>query len=374
MIASTSSRAPDPTPGARRSNKLLPSLGILLVTGGILLLLWFAWLWFNPGPAPYRYQLVEEGGVDKFSQLGLAAWPDLKLAQYEVYAEGVDQPLAVTHTARQADGAPILLDWENRTSELLLTTDSKISELTALAAAINKYAGQDALILAWWDTSRQIKLLAGRDTLFTQRIGEPLIVPAHWRERMDAIEHYENEFWGAPASAEERRKFQRFADALLAEPQAGAAILRELAGAGAGDQAGREAYIAIHVTDLYKLGLMRPDQFDMSYKNFPMEGNMHGLIGYLKNWMQENNFKTYTLQSLSDKMVRGYFLRDVKSSNSLIAQMLPFTESQPLDLTAVQLIYQQGGYWVYQIPPAGGALPAAPAAGAEPTAEPAAAD
>ena len=94
---------PRPT-GARRSNKLLPSLGILLVTGGILLLLWFAWLWFNPGPAPYRYQLVEEGGVDKFSQLGLAAWPDLKLAQYEVYAEGVDQPLAVTHTARQADG------------------------------------------------------------------------------------------------------------------------------------------------------------------------------------------------------------------------------------------------------------------------------
>ena len=69
-------------------------------------------------------------------------------------------------------------------------------------------------------------------------------------------------------------------------------------------------------------------------------------------------------------MVRGYFLRDVKSSNSLIAQMLPFTESQPLDLTAVQLIYQQGGYWVYQIPPAGGALPTAPAAGAEPAAEP----
>ena len=73
MIASTSSRAPT---GARRS-KLLPSLGILLVTGGILLLLWFAWLWFNPGPAPYRYQLVEEGDVDKFSQLGLTAWPDL---------------------------------------------------------------------------------------------------------------------------------------------------------------------------------------------------------------------------------------------------------------------------------------------------------
>ena len=70
--------------------------------------------------------------------------------------------------------------------------------------------------------------------------------------------------------------------------------------------------------------------------------------------MQENGFKTHTLQSLSDKMVRGYFLRDAQSSNTLIAQMLPFTESQPLNLTAVQLIYQQGGYWVYKIPPAGG--------------------
>jgi hypothetical protein len=81
---------------------------------------------------------------------------------------------------------------------------------------------------------------------------------------------------------------------------------------------------------------------------------MHGMIGYLKSWMQENGFKTHTLQSLSDKMVRGYFLRDAQSSNTLIAQMLPFTESQPLNLTAVQLIYQQGGYWVYKIPPAGG--------------------
>ena len=73
-----------------------------------------------------------------------------------------------------------------------------------------------------------------------------------------------------------------------------------------------DAYMALHVTDLYKLGLMRPEQFDITYKNFPMEGNMHGLIGYLKQWMQDNNFITYTLQSLNDKMVRGYFLRDAQ--------------------------------------------------------------
>ena len=308
------------------------------------MLIWFAWLWFNPGPSPYRYQLVEEGGVDKFSELGLQAWPDLTVAKYEVYAEEVEQPLAVAHTARRGQGPAVMLDWENNTSELLGSTDSKIAELAALAAAFEKHASKDALILAWWDTSRQIALLTERDTLFTSHVGEPLIVPTPWRDRAEAIRKYEEQFWGASATKEERDKFQRFADALLAPPEQGAAILRELAGE-------REAYIAIHVTDLYKLGLMRPDEFDITYKNFPMEGNMHGLIGYLKSWMKSNGFYTYTLQSLSDKMVRGYFLRDDKSSETLIAQMLPFTETLPLDLQAVQLIYQQGGYWVFQIPP-----------------------
>lgn len=333
---------------ARPGSRLLPSLGILLVTGGILLLLWFAWLWFNPGPAPYRYQQVEQGGVDQFPQLGLSAWPDLEITRYEIHTEGVEQPLAVTHAARRGNDAPVRLDWENRTSELLLTTDLKLSELTELAAAIDKYAPGDALILGWWDTSRQLGLLTTRQTLFTQRVGEPLIVPAPWHNRVDAVAHYEDEFWGATASGDERRRFARFADALVAPPEQGAAILRELAG-------DREAYVAIHVTDLYKLGLLRPGQFDMAYKNFPMEGNMHGLIGYLKNWMLENGYKTYTLQSLTDKLVRGYFLRDEQSSQTLLAQMLPFTTSQPLDLAALQLIYQQGGYWVYRIPPAPGA-------------------
>lgn len=325
------------------------------------MLAWFGWLWFNPGPAPYRYQLAEEGPVSRFPQLGLEAWPDLTIARYEVYAEGVDQPLAAGHTAKRGQSAPILLDWENRTSELLVSLDGKLPELAALSAAIAKHAPKDALILAWWDTSRQINLLSARDTLFKSHVGEPLIAPAMWRARADAIRKYESEFWGAKPSDEERRKFQRFADALLAEPQKGAAILRELAGS-------REAYIAIHVTDLYKLGLLRPGQFDITYKNFPMEGNMHGLIGYLKQWMQDNNFITYTLQSLNDKMVRGYFLREPESSQTLIAQMLPFTQSQPLDLQAVQLIYQQGGYWVYKIPDGQEASAAQAAPGATQTA------
>ena len=153
--------------GGATGTKLLPSLGILLVTGGILLLVWFAWLWFNPGPAPYRYQLVKKAASPNFRSWAWTPGPTSPSPQYEVYTEGVDQPLATGHTARRGQGAPVLLDWENRTSELLVSVDSKLTELAALSAAIAKHAPKDALILAWWDTSRQINLLSGRDTLFT---------------------------------------------------------------------------------------------------------------------------------------------------------------------------------------------------------------
>lgn len=329
------------------------------------MLLWFAWVWFNPGPAPYQYKLVEEGSPGKFPKLGLDAWPDLAIARYDVYAEGIDKALATTHAARKGQGARVRLDWENHTSELLLTPDLKLGELTTLAAAIGKYTSKDALILGWWDTLRQLKLLSGRDTLFEGQFSEHLIVPTPWQDQAEALRKHEDEFWGDAASSEEKRRFERFADALVAEPQAGAAILRELAGK-------REAYIVIHVTDLYKLGVIRPGEFDLAYRNFPLEGNMHGLVDYLKRWMQENNYKNYTLQSLDDKMVRGYFLREDKSGQALIAQMLPFTDSMPLELTALELVYQSGGYWVYRIP--GGKAPAISSSSSSDAAPGAAAD
>ena len=56
LTASSASTPSTPRRSNRRGgdweSKLLPSLGILLVTGGLLLLIWFAWLWFNPGPGP----------------------------------------------------------------------------------------------------------------------------------------------------------------------------------------------------------------------------------------------------------------------------------------------------------------------------------
>lgn len=316
------------------------------MTGGLILLGWFAYLWFKPAPAPYHYHLIAEGDSQRFPQMDLTAnWPQLKLSQYKVQADGIDKPIAEFIAAQQPDGLPVLIYWKNSTNEILYHFDRKPSELTILAAAISKHAPKDALILSWWDTSRQIKLLTGHDTLFTNHLNEPLMVPIPWLEQSQAIQRYEEQFWGSKAGQQEREQFKRFSQALAAPAEEGVKQLRELIGSD------REAYVIIHVTDLYKLGVLYPDKLGVAYQNFPMTGNMHGMINQMKVQVKENDFDTYTLQSVSDNEIRAFFLSDKASSETLVARMLPFVEKKaPVELDVAQLIYQQGGYWVYKLP------------------------
>lgn len=306
---------------------------------------WFTYLWFKPLPAPYQYQLIAEGDSKKFSKMDLSGWPELKFSQYKVQADGVDKPIAEFIATRQNDGPPVLIYWKNSTNEILYNFDRKPSELSALATVINRHAPKDALILSWWDTSRQIKLLTGHDTLFSSHLNEPLIIPATWLEHSKEIIAYENQFWGSKASQKEQEQFRRYSEALTAPAGEGVKQLRALIGSN------REAYVIVHVTDLYKLGMMYPDKIGVAYQNFPMTGNMHGLINQMKVQLKENDFNTYTLQSISDNEIRAFFLSDESSSQTLLARMLPFVDKKaPVELEEAQLIYQQGGYWVYKLP------------------------
>lgn len=331
----------------RPSSKILPSLGVILVAGGFLLVGWFAFLWFDPGPAPYQYRLVEEGGIEKFPKLELGAWPDLKLTKQEIHVERMEEAIAAAYIARRGNSKPVMIGWENHVVEPMLFLDSKLSELSILAPAISKHMPKDAAILAWWDTSRQIQLLTGLDPVFTTQLNEPLIMPMVWKPRMESIAKYERDFWAAPPTEEEQRKFQRFADALSSEPTEGVAILRELTG-------GREGYIVVHIADLYKLGLMRPDRIGVAYKDFPVKGSgdVHGLNIMVKRWQEDNKFTAHTVHGFSETIMRAYFLTDEKSTKTLLAQMLPMTTSLILDFQPVQLVYKEGGYLVYKIPSA----------------------
>jgi len=331
----------------RPSSKILPSLGVILAAGGFLLLGWFAFLWFDPGPAPYQYRLVEEGGIEKFPKLELGAWPDLKLTKQEIHVEGMEEAIAAAYIARRGNSKPVMIGWENHVGEPMIFLDSKLSELSILAPAISKHMPKDAAILAWWDTSRQIQLLTGLDPVFTTQLNEPLIMPMVWKPRMESILKYERDFWGAPPAEDEQRKFQRFADALSSEPKEGVEILRELVG-------GREGYVVVHIADIYKLGLMRPDRIGVAYKDFPVKGSgdVHGLNAMVKRWEEDNKFTAHTVHGFSQNIMRAYFLTDDKSTKTLLAQMLPMTTSLILDFEPLQMVYKEGGYLVYKIPSA----------------------
>ncbi len=342
MISAPSLNAPVSNPSG---SKFLPSLGILLVTGGLFLTGWCVYLWLKPLPAPYSYQLVAEGSVAKFNSLPLQPWPDLTISKYELRVDSVEKPIAIAYRAHKMEGQSVLISWENLVSEPIGEIGGDLSELTAMATDITKHVPKEAVLLAWWDTSRQLGLLTDRNTVFTSHLGQPLIAPSYWKERTDVIRTYERQFWGADGSPEEQKRFQQYVDALASEAGKGVAILRGLVGS-------QEAYIVVHPTDLYKLGLMRPDRFDIAFKDFPLTGNVHGLAGQVKAWMKANGYDTYTLQSVSEKVVRAYFLNESKNGKILLAQMLPLMNSTPVDFQALQLVHKHGGYWVYKVPAA----------------------
>ena len=331
--------------------RVLPSLGLLLMAGGLLLLAWVTHSFWQPGTAPYRYQRVAQGGIEHFAHLGLGAWPDLAITKYEIHVDGLDQPVAVGHVARRGPASPVMLDWDNRSGEPLVFSDTRLTELKPLAAAVSKHTPKEALLLAWWDTARQLHLLTGRDVAYDAHLGQPLVAPAPWRHHDLSIVRYEREFWGAPPNDVDAQRFARFAEALASESDRGAAMLRELAG-------NREAYVIVHVSDLYKLGLQFPDRLGVAYKDLILKGDVHGQISYVKRWVAENRYSAYTVHELSGQQARAYAVTDVRSGKTLLAQMLPLDSSNPTEMQALQLVYQHGGYWVYKIPVDGSATPA----------------
>ncbi len=306
------------------------------------MLTWYAWLILTPDTSPYRYQQTATGKAGEFPELELDAWPDLAIHQYDIRVEETEQPVAQAWFGQHAN-QQILLNWKNLAGEQLLALDQKASELSTLAAAIDKHAPRDALLLGWWDTSRQLALLTGRDVLFHTPLHQPLIIPQAWQAHEQAIRAYEDQQAGIAADPQEQQLFQRFTQSLVNPLTEGLDELRQLAGT-------RDTYLVVHVSDLYKLGLLYPDKFGVAYKHYRMTGNLHGMISHLKTEMGTRGYYTYTLQSLSDDLIRAFFLIDEASANTLLAKLLPFTsQPSPLERTTPQLIYQQGGYWVYRI-------------------------
>lgn len=324
--------------------RALLAIGIVLTAAALVFLAWFAWLMGNPGPPPYRYELVAEGGADRFPDLGLEDQDRLSIRTYEVRTQSVDEPLAVFHVGSKNNGTSVLLAWENRTAEPVLTLGAEISELTALAKAVSEHVGPDAIVLAWWDTSRQLELLAGTNVLFDEHLARPALIPPPWQAERDVIEAFERSFWKVPVGSRTEARFERYVDALLSDVPSGVRKLRGLAG-------DRETFVVVHLADAYKLGAQRPEEFGIGYKDFPRIGQLHGMISGVKNWLSKQGYESYTVEPRGESALRLYFLTDASARNTLIAQLLPFSTSNPVELEELAVVYQQGGYWVYKLRP-----------------------
>ena len=329
----------------------IPPVGsIVLLIGGLFLLGWLGWnLAVGNGDsatAPYRYEMVAGGNADQFPDLGLKQ-SDLFIRKYELRSDGVEKPLVILHTGAKPSNntEQVLLDWRNQLNEPLVTLTPPIDDLNTLSKAIDDHLPQESLVLGWWDTMRRLALVADIDTPLDENLVRPLLLPTFWNDHRDTIEVLEQGFWGLSLDVptEAQALFERLQSALLADRTSGVEMLRELT-------QNRDTYLVLHVTDAYKLGMLRPEEFGIGYRDFPLSGNMHSAIGHIKKWLGSNGYESYTVDKLSDTSVRVFFLTDEQSQNPLIAQALPFTTSQPLDLDQLKIVYQHKGYWVYKVP------------------------
>ncbi len=296
----------------------------------------------DPPQTPYRYRIVAEGEAASFRELDLEDHPRLPVRKVELVADGAQQAMALAYMAAVPNEAPVLLSWENRTAEPTLAFDTRASDVAALARAVSRHAPAGATLLSWWDTSRQLGLLAGAKAMNDTNPGQPLLLPAQWLGARTMIESAEEQFWQLDPDGEGATRFARYVDALVSAESDGLAALRALAGPG-------EAYLVVQIADAYRAGMLRPDRLGIGYRDFARGAGLHGTIASVKAWLAEQGRESYAIDARDPAVLRVFFLTTPESRNTLIARLLPFSTSNPFTLDAPRIVHQQGPYWVFKL-------------------------
>lgn len=327
---------------------VLGGLVLLGMAGGLLARHWSA-------PPVYRYVMGEPVAAADLGALA-AVQPALTVRHATVVSDDSALPLAELQVAESTAG-PVLLDWRARVDDPFLTLTVPPADVTALAEVLQRHVPPERTVLAWWDSSRQFGLLAKVNAAFDQHLGTPLFVPARWRASRASVEAIEQAFWrggegGTLASEQER--FQQFADALLAPEQEGMRRLQALAG-------GQTAVLVLHLRDIILLGQMAPERLGVAFQDFGATGDVHGMVRGVHAWLEKNGYSAYGVLQGRDMPVRAVALTDEASGRTLAARLLPFMGNEQSDVAGATLVYQVGGFSVFEIAPAD-VTAAAPAA------------
>jgi hydroxylamine oxidation protein HaoB len=190
--------------------------------------------------------------------------------------------------------------------------------------------------------SRRIRALAGRRAPLDDPLARGLLTPGAWTVNVAAINENQRAYWGAGVPSGEGETFAKFIDALLMDESRGVAALAEIAG-------GKEVFVAVHLSDLWKAAAARPDLLSIAYRDFPGGGDTHGVMKAAREWLQENGIEGGFAVEPMGGAIRLHYLPHKTDSARLLARLLPFSTSNPLKLERLELVYQHKGYWIYKL-------------------------
>lgn len=293
----------------------------------------------------YGYEMGPALPADALDELAPLLPEGAEVHSAQVKSATRSQVLARVKLA-QSGADRVLLDWQAQVDDPFLTLLPPLAETAALAPVIRRHVPDDAVLLAWWDVSRQLRLLAEVRVAFEQPLGLPLFVPRRWQDEADAVRAIEQAFWQPAGQAQETEQatFERFVDALLAPEQEGVAALRALG-------EGQPVVLVLHVRDLILLGQMQPQKLGVAFRDFGTPTEVHGMIQRVRAWLRENDYPAYGLLHSSSDVVRAVALTDAASSQTLAARLLPLIGNDQSDVASTRLVYRSGGYIVFEIAP-----------------------
>lgn len=305
--------------------------------------------------APPVYQYVVGEALPATTDGPLASYLEAGVTVRRATVQSTQQatPLATLEIAETSAG-PVLASWQARVDDPFLTLAVPPEDVTALSAVLKRHVPQGTPVFAWWDTSRQFRTLAGVDVAFASHLGQPLFIPAHWRTDRANIEAIERSFWGGgdeTAMAAERERFHRFARALVSPEAQGIADLRAAAG-------NRPMVLVLHLRDIIMLGQMFPEELGVAFQDFGASNDVHGMVRRVHAWLEEHKYSAYGVLQGNGQPVRAVALTDADSSRTLAARLLPFLGNEQHDVAGATLVYQTGGFSVFEIAPADNTAPA----------------
>jgi len=296
--------------------------------------------------APYEYVMGDVVSADDLGALDALADRDIALRHATVVsAEG--KQLAQFDVAETQHGR-VAFDWRASVDAPFLRMLPGAGEIAALAPVLERHVPDNGRIFAWWDTSRELRLLAGVDAAFGEHLNMPLFLPPQWQAKRAAIDAAEAAFWQPAAGQAQRQRFQRFAHALLADEKQGVKELQALAG-------NRSAAFILHPRDIILLGQMAPAKIGVAFRDFPNTGDVHGMVRSVRAWMKQQGYYAYAIMGQRDnQVVRVVALTDEASGRTLAARLLPFVGNDRQTVPGTVLVYRTGGFWVYQLGPTPG--------------------